>query len=81
MVAKPHPNGSDDYDELSERWPDRPSRKRAKRTYRRQLNRVKIRSERLDVPDASRISRALLQAQRDLKSAQEEKDARAQEDQ
>lgn len=75
-------SNSDYYDGLSEHWPERPSRKRAKRVYRRQVERrIVVRSERLDPPDTQRLSRALLRAQRDLAEAQAEKDARAQEEQ
>lgn len=82
VVGIPLPPGSpDDYDDLSERWPERPSRKRAKRNYRRQSQRrIVVRAERLDLPDAGRMSKALLAAQRELAAAQAEKDARAQEE-
>lgn len=73
---------SDYYDELAEHWPERPARKRAKRAYqRKQERRVVVRGERLPEPDGSKVSRALLAAQRELAQAQAEKDARAQEDQ
>lgn len=78
MVTQP----SDDfYDQVQETWPEeRPSRKRVKRAYRRNANRrVVVRSERLPEPDAARMSKALLAAQRELAQAQAERDAHAQE--
>lgn len=84
MVAAPLPPGSPDetyFEELTEHWSERPSRKRAKRTYRRQRQHdIVVRAERLDEPNLSRMSQALLAAQRELAQAQAEKDARAEEE-
>lgn len=76
------PDGRDEYyDELAELWPDRPSRSGAKRAYRRKAERrVVVRSDRLAEPDTSRMSRALLAAERELAKARAEQAARAQED-
>lgn len=78
----PLPSGSPDeyYDDLSEHWPERPARKRATRAYqRKQERRIVVRAERLDPPDTTHMSKALLVAQRELAEAQAEKDAHDQE--
>lgn len=82
-MVSPSAAGDDElgyYDEVEESWPtERPSRKRAKRVYRRkQAKRVVVRAERLDAPDTSRVSRALLRAQRELARVQAESDAHQQ---
>jgi hypothetical protein len=68
------------YERMQETWPaERPSRKRGKRTYRRQNERrVTVRADRLDQPDAAHLSRALLAAQRELARAEAEAAARRQ---
>lgn len=86
MVALPllpsSGGGSDDYDALTEQWPERPSRKRAKRAYQRKQGRqIVVQAERLDEPNTARMSKALLAAQRELAEAQAEKEARDQEPQ
>lgn len=70
--------GDDFYDELQKSWPrERPSRKRRRREYRRkQDRRVVVSPKRLERPVTSRMSRALLAAQRELAQAQAEKEAR-----
>jgi hypothetical protein len=66
------------YEELQEQWPERASRRRTKRAYRRkEQRRIVVRGERLDEPDTARMSRALLAAQRELARMQAERDARA----
>ncbi|WP_459976065.1 hypothetical protein [Nocardioides pyridinolyticus] len=73
-------DGSQDYYEaLQAAWPEeRPSRKRRRRQFRKAgSRRVVVTSARLEEPDADRMSRALLAAQRELARAQEEKEARA----
>ena len=86
MVAQPLPSRSPDdeyYDELGERWPERPSRTRAaKRAYqRKQARQVTVRAERRDRTDVPKISKALRAAERDLAARQVENDARDQENQ
>lgn len=89
MVAAPRPQSDGDsadhgdeaaayFDEMQERWPaERPSRRRAKRAYRRKEGRrIVVRSERLPEPDLTRMSKALLEAQRELGLLQAERDAR-----
>lgn len=70
------------YEQVQESWPDeRPSRKRARRRYRKtQRRRVVVKAERKQDIDAVRMSRALLAAQRELAQAQAEHDARRQEE-
>lgn len=81
VIASPPPEDDEGYlDWLEASFADRPSRKRTKRTYRRE-QRIHVRSQRLDAPDASRISKALLQAQRQLAQAQAEAEARRQAEQ
>lgn len=71
-------DAADFYEELQESWPERPSRSRQKRHYRRkQGRRVVVRTERLDPPETAHLSRALLAAQRELARAQAENEARA----
>lgn len=82
MVATlPLPGDGDPFEELQEQWPQqRPSRRHPKRPYQRKNGRrVVVRSERLAEPDAARMSKALLAAQRELAQAQAERDAQAQE--
>ena len=78
--ALPLPD-DDGYDELQERWLEqRPSRKAAKRAYRRKNARqIVVTAERLPQPNTTRMSSALLAAQRELAKAQAERDAEAQE--
>lgn len=81
MVAPsyPQPDNHDTeaaYEELHEYWPERASRKRAYR--RKEHRRIVVKAERLDPTDASRVSKALLAAQRELARAAAE--ARAEED-
>lgn len=70
-----------------ERWEaeltrGRASKRHPKRAYRRQPHRrIVVRGERLPEPDVARLSRALLQAQRQLAQAQAEAEARRQADQ
>lgn len=70
-----------------ERWEaelarGRASKRHRKRAYRRHhYRRIVVRSERLPEPDVARLSRALLQAQRQLARAQAEAEARHQADQ
>lgn len=67
-----------------ERWEaelakGRASRRHPKRAYRQQhQRRIVVRSKRLPEPDVARLSRALLQAQRELARAQAEAEARHQ---
>lgn len=67
-----------------ERWETelakgRATRRHPKRAYRRQhRRRIVVRAERLSEPDVSRLSRALLQAQRELAQAQAEAEAQRQ---
>jgi len=79
-VASPPPGDDESYLEwLEASFGDEPSRRRAKRTYRRKdEHRIHVRSQRLTAPDASRMSQALLQAQRQLAQAQAETEARQQ---
>lgn len=69
-----------------ERWEadlaeGRASKRHPKRAYRRQHHRrIVVRSERLPAPDVARLSRALLQAQRQLAQAKAEAEARKQAD-
>jgi hypothetical protein len=57
----------------------RASRRHPKGAYRRQhQRRIVVRGERLPEPDVSRLSRALLQAQRELAQAQAEAEAQRQ---
>lgn len=75
-VASPPPEDDESYlDWLEASFADRPSRKRAKRTYRRE-QRIQVRSQRLPTPDSARMSKALIQAQRQLAQAQAETEAR-----
>lgn len=79
-VASPPPEDDGSYlDWLEASFAERPSRKHRKRNYRRKADhRIEVDSRRLATPDASRISKALLQAQRQLAQAQVEADARQQ---
>lgn len=80
-VASPPPEDDDAYLEwLEASFADRPSRQRTKRTYRRG-QRIHVRSQRLTAPDAVRMSKALIQAQRQLAQAQAESEARHQAEQ
>jgi hypothetical protein len=57
----------------------RASRRHPKRAYRTQRQRrIVVRGERLPEPDVTKVSRALLQAQRELAQAQAEAEARRQ---
>lgn len=70
-------NDDNYYERMQESWPDeRPSRKRAKRRHRQTPGRrVVVKAERKPEVNASRMSRALLAAQRELAKAQAERDA------
>lgn len=82
MVTKTAVASSDEPDfELweAELAKGRASRRHPKRAYRRHhQRRIVVRAERLSEPDVARLSRALLQAQRELAEAQAEADARRQ---
>lgn len=68
----------DRYGELQDSWPERPSRKRERRAYRRRQERhVVVEAKPREQTSTSRMSRALLAAQRELAQAQTEKEARA----
>lgn len=76
----PEHGGSDAdyYERLEARWPEeRPSRKRRRRARRQRGQVVVTRAEKLAKPDAERMSRALLAAQRELTRAQADAEARA----
>lgn len=77
-VPNPQDSGADHvYDEIVERWQaDRPSRRRKARDKRRaQGKRVSVRSHKREQPNVARMSRALLEAHRELMEAQAESDA------
>ncbi len=78
--ASSSPDPDDYYEALQERWPaERPSRKRAKRPYRRQEERkLHVEARRLETPDTERMSRALLAARRELAKARADAEARQQ---
>lgn len=75
-VASPPPDDESYFEYLEASFADRPKR-RQKRRYRRG-GRLHVRSERLPSPDTTRMSKALLRAQRDLAQAQAEAEARQQ---
>lgn len=76
-VASPPPDDESYFEYLEASLAERPSRRRAKRNYRRE-GRLHVRSQRLPSPDTVRMSKALLRAQRDLAQAQAEAEARQQ---
>jgi hypothetical protein len=76
-VASPPPEDENYFEYLEASFAERPSRRRAKRTYRR-AGRIHVRSQRLPAPDPGRMSKALIQAQRLLVQAQAEADAHRQ---
>ena len=78
MVTGRTQPGDESFEELQERWPqERPSKRHPKRAYRRKSNRqVVIRAERLPEPSTTRMSKALLAAQRELSRLEAERDAR-----
>jgi hypothetical protein len=77
-LASPPPEDDEAYFEwLEASFGERPSRRKAKRSYQRRSDRrVVVRGERLEQPDVARLSRALLAAQRELGQAQAEAEAR-----
>ena len=79
MVSAPSPHepGAEDfYDQVQDRWPDeRPSRRRRKQRQAKD-KRVVVHAVRREQPDAARMSRALLAAQRELEVLRAEAEAR-----
>lgn len=77
ILASPPPEDESYFEFLEASFAERPPRRRAKRSYRRG-GRIHVRSERLAAPDPTRMSKALIQAQRLLAQAQAETEARQQ---
>jgi hypothetical protein len=78
VVTLPSADDEAYYQRLEESWPaERASRKKKRRYERKRDRRVEVYVDPHEEPSASRMSKALLAAQRELAQRQREADARA----